>query len=88
MSVTFRRSSGDLSVSFLRERHPAWTWRAVRHGVGWRYEGYRSDQKVTVQMYVSHYGSFEDDMVVQWRVWETGETYAEWATREGYNDAE
>ena len=69
-------------MGMLREELPEWSWRAVRSGMGWRYEGHRGDSRVTVQAEAVLCGPAGDDFAVRWKVYETGETYATWYCRE------
>ena len=71
-----------MSVQILREELPEWSWRAVRAGMGWRYEGHRGDTRATLQAEAVLCGQGEDDFTVQWTVYETGESYATWYCRE------
>lgn len=77
-----RDRSRSMCVGMLREELPEWSWRAVRSGMGWRYEGHRGDSRVTVQAEAVLCGPADDDFAVRWKVYETGETYATWYCRE------
>ena len=69
-----------MSLQMLREEMPEWSWRAVRHGMGWRYDGHRGAHRVTLMRVGVIVG--EDDVSSRWMVYETGETYATWYIRE------
>lgn len=71
-----------MNLAMLREELPEWSWRAVRSGWGWRYEGHRGAQRITLYAVGVHCGPAEDDFTTQWRTHETGETYATWYVRE------
>lgn len=81
-NLALRDRSRSMCVGMLREELPEWSWRAVRSGMGWRYEGHRGDSRVTVQAEAVLCGPADDDFAVRWKVYETGETYATWYCRE------
>jgi len=72
----------QMSVGMLRDELPEWSWRAVRAGWGWRYEGSQGDNRATIQAEAVCCGPSEDDFATRWVVRETGETYATWYCRE------
>lgn len=70
----------DLQV--LREDLPEWSWRAVRCGMSWRYEGERKGKRITLMRQAILCGPCDDDFTSRWMTHETGESYATWYVRE------
>lgn len=70
-----------LCVRHLRRDHPDWSWRAVRAGMGWRYEGHKGTERVTIMANGVITGPSDDDIGVAWYVYETKESYASWCMR-------
>lgn len=62
----------------LRAELPDWTWRAVRQGMGWEFEGTKGERQVRVYAVAVIVG--EDEFETQWRVGD--ETYASFWMRE------
>lgn len=74
--------SQTMSLDILRADLPEWSWRAVRSGMGWRYEGHRGKVRATLQAVSALCGPSGDDFTVRWVVYETGESYTTWRCRE------
>lgn len=72
----------EMSLQMLRDDLPEWSWRATRHGMRWRYEGHRDEDRVTLIAHAAISGPLEDDYTTRWMVFETGETYVVWYQRE------
>ena len=82
MKLSSVNPSRKMSVHMLREELPEWSWRAVRHGIGWSYEGHRGERRVTIIACAVLVGPLDDDTATRWMVYEIGETYATWYCRE------
>ena len=61
----------------LRGLLPAWSWRAVRHGMGWQYRGVRGSEQVTIQREAHLCGPLDDDYVAVWMA-DDGESRMRW----------
>jgi len=75
-----------VTLEKLRTDHPRWSWRAVRHGFGWRYEGRHEGSMVTLAAHAKLCGPREDDYCTEWIVVETGESYTTWRFRKWHGE--
>jgi hypothetical protein len=59
-----------MNIKQLRKDVPAWTWRARKEGMAWRYQGDARDGsgRVIIRKYSVLCGPCEDDFATQWRV--------------------
>lgn len=73
------RLNSSLSLEELRYIHREWSWRALRSGFGWRYEGCRGDRCVGFS--ARSVLCEEDEYVTRWFN-DQGEDYVTWSCRE------
>lgn len=61
-----------LTLASLRESYPGWSWRGVRSGFRWAYEGRKDDEVVMLVAHAELSGYSDDDFKTVWIDTNTG----------------